>query len=231
MDTLAILEQKYQEYNAAYFNGRLPTIPIRWGKLKHATALVDFQVIGIKGGKKRYHGGLNMVFSDKYSRPAETLFPVLLHEMIHVYIVHILDDIEDNHGHVFLKLRRQLSEWSGIDIPLTDNATADLELKIPIKPVCVVLTFSYDDTARYALISKSTITSNLANFPEIFKRDKVEVREVESEIWTRKASSMRIQRNLSHRTAYFRASEQDMADLYEHSRLVWTNRVLKEGEV
>ena len=228
MDTLAILEQKYSEFNRLYFDSKLPTIPIRWGKLKYATAHVGFTTIGLKGGAKRFHGGLHMVFSDKYDRPAETLFPVLLHEMIHVYIVAILDDIEDDHGPVFKRLRGDLMARSGIDIPMTDRVK-DFDLKRPVKPVYVVLKY-YRGTVGYALISKKTIDEKQEFFQAMFTREAVEVRCVESEVWTLKAENSRIQRILSYKTAFFKAPESDLDDLYHHSRLIWTNRVIKEGK-
>ncbi len=221
------LRAKYREYNQLYFNNQLPIIPMRWGALKHSTAHVGFKTIGKKGiGFRLLENSMIMVFSNKYKRDAESLFPILLHEMIHVYVVAIIGELDEHHGKHFNTMLDALRKKSGIDIPLTDTSTKGLELTDPLQTVAVVTQTMRDGRIAYAMFTPSIINKLLDAIKERYrdgKRDTVSVRLVDSELWTRKASNMPMQRTV--KAKFWIADEASKQDLMQNSKVIWTNQL------
>ncbi len=228
-DTLDILRAKYNEYNKLYFDNQLPTIPMRWGRLKTATAHVAFKTIGKKSAGYRYlEDTMVMVFSTKWQRTAEELFPILLHEMVHVYLIGVAGDIKDNHGPAFHDVLRKLKYKSGVDIPVTDKAKEDDKLTdSSIVPYGVILQYIGNGKIAYALFSEKVMMAKMDEIKARYadaKRYNVEARVVRSDRWTRKGATQPLSRIVSYKTKFFYISEEDMADLKDNSEVVWSNQ-------
>lgn len=233
-ETIAGLKQKYIEFNDKYFSGQLPIIPIRWGSMKIAGAAVNYKVYG----SRKHHptmkrhlvpDSIEMVFSNKYKREFDQLIPLLLHEMIHVYLVAVMGDVEETHGIKFMRELARVSEESGIDVPLTDTVK-DLELSDPVKNIGVIVRPISNGGHSYALFSEKAILAKLNDIKTFYgTRSETEVRIVSSEIWTRKAASIPLQRNIGFKTKYWVAKPEDIIDLKANSKLIWTNVVSEDA--
>lgn len=222
------LKQRYVEWNDLYFNGELPPVPMRWGALKNSGAQVQAKSIGIKGGAVRYmDGSMVMVFSSKYKRTAEELEPLLLHEMVHVYVIGVLGDIKEHHGPKFAKALRELEAKCKRDIPITDN-TKGLELSDDtIKPYGVVIE-RYRSQTAYALLSPNVLRDKLETLVEYYKKRPhvdIEIRIVSSKLWTEKAARTTVQRNaVGGKLKMFIPKPEELEDLMANSKLLWETK-------
>jgi hypothetical protein len=220
------LKEKYQEYNQQYYNAELPPIPFRWGKLKGVIAAVKFNTIGVRNGpRKLIPDSLEMVFNGLYRFDIDKLIPILLHEMVHVYIAAVLNNTTESHGNIFMKELRALEKKSGIVIPLTDS-TKELELT-NTEELGIVLRYQPDGKCAYAIFSPKTISNKLEDFKKAW-RGEVELRIVNSEVWMRKSQSIPIQRNIGYKTRFWIMNDTDYNDLINNSTIVWTNRLNEE---
>ena len=98
--TERIIEQKYREYDKAYFNDELP-IP-RFGLLKSYTTCGYFSCRKIIG-KRRVKGPL-LEISVYYDWKEEDLKNVIVHEMIHYYLAYKHIDNGLTHGDAFKEM-------------------------------------------------------------------------------------------------------------------------------
>lgn len=113
------LQKEYDKYNHLLFSGKLPRIPLKWDKNKN------------RGGAVSYFGFRNkpesweiryLSLSNYMERQIEDVIPTLIHEMIHVYIIH--NKIKDkSHGPVFKSMARALGKQVGMEIPITSDIT------------------------------------------------------------------------------------------------------------
>ena len=134
------LKEHYLKFNSLYFEGKLPIseneIKIKYGSLKRITGKVTAKIMS-KGMAYRNFPKtseywqlqlpLVMTISNFRNLNDEYLTKILLHEMIHVYVMYVLGEYGENHGPKFLTTKNRISKMSGIDIPLVD----DLESMLP----------------------------------------------------------------------------------------------------
>ncbi len=224
---LSHIQHKYEEFNNRYFKGELPQIPIRWKKLKRASAVVEFTAATVKGKKTYIPNTMVMSFDTTYVRTKEEYEPILLHEMIHVYDVAIRNDVIANHGAQFLAKRRELSARTGIDIPLTDNISG-LQLKNEtVKPVAVVARIRNDGLYAFALLSVNTATAKVGEIVKSWSNDTrnhVQVMVVTSPIWSRKALQVPIQRNVNYKMKWFKMTQEEYDDARKNANVLWDNQ-------
>ena len=62
----------------------------------------------------------------------ERIYGIMMHEMIHVWVVYISRDPYDSHGPKFTSKLKELRKKTPFDIPLTDN-TEGLEVSTNVK--------------------------------------------------------------------------------------------------
>jgi len=230
-DILSHLKLKYAEFNELYFDGKLPVVPIIWGTMKNSGAAVKLNVITHLGKKHYMHGTMKMVFSNKYKRSAEQLEPLLLHEMVHVHVIAIDEDVVEMHGRKFMTKLKQVSAASGVDIPLVDT-TKELELSdSEAKPVGIILRRLKSRGKIeniYAMFTAKTLiqVAKIADMEKTFNRytdELIEARIVTSSIWWEKFQRQPAQRNINYKTTFWRLKPEDLDDLLANSRVVWSN--------
>jgi len=153
------LKVTYDKFNAAYFSGELPNIPVVFAPLKGVGGVVKCRT-SYKGPMKKNSrgkwaaavplrlrdqytslvpGSMILQISNTFKRTPEIIDGFLLHEMVHVFFNHA-GEFNENHGYKFLAKLREISKLSGIRIPLKDN-TEDEELTndMVLKAVGVIL--------------------------------------------------------------------------------------------
>jgi hypothetical protein len=221
------LRHKYTEFNEAYYEGKLPNIPIKWANLKNAGAQVAFSTITHGGKKYLMPETVVMQISAKYVRTVNDIIPILLHEMCHVWVMFIDGDVVEHHGKNFFNILKIVSQRSGIDIPLTDTVKGKELLDKSVKPVGVIFRRDYTGAPSFALISPNTLKAKL---PDLIKRysgrfsglkDEIKALIVTSPRWTEKASRMPLQRVVDYKVKFYSPTDEDMADLFANSELLW----------
>lgn len=143
------LPERYAEFNKQFFGGELPTPIFKWSRSSKTAGAVTYKVRLLPGFMK----SLPQTLRDKYSqmipesmtlelsrfwsRDTAQLDAILLHEMIHVQMVHE-GHFHEQHGALFAARRQELSQQSGIQIPETENP-ADLQMRdIRSKPLGII---------------------------------------------------------------------------------------------
>jgi hypothetical protein len=131
----AALKQLYDAFNRRLFDSKLPEIPVEYAKLKTVGGIVHTKVRRIPGqmirSLSRYSpatheivpGSMRLQISSIYQREETAIHGLLVHEMIHVWVIAVEHDYNDDHGPKFLAKRRQLASMVNFDIPLTDSVT------------------------------------------------------------------------------------------------------------
>lgn len=181
------LKAKYAEFNRAYFEGRLPTIPLSFANLKSVGGVVRSKVKAPDTGKpdprrvrlglvRRFDGytlvpgSMNLAISSLYLRSHESIDAILLHEMVHVWFQAVLNDFNEDHGKNFLAKIAELSKLSGIQIPVTDNVKG-LELAPEKKktPLAVLLVTKEGQPYTYGITSVKHAHEALAKEEKYWK--------------------------------------------------------------
>lgn len=240
------LQGRYAAFNARLFDGALPEIPIRFGRLKGVGGVVNAKVAstlirpGMSPslvrlmGKRAYAsrelvpGSLHMVIDSIYERSEEKLDAILLHEMIHVWLIGVEHDFDDDHGPRFLAKARELGQAVGYAIPLTDKV-ADLAMAPTADKPLGVLLFGDKSGGKfgYAIVSPKALAAGLDAFLARWKgyvpriHSEVSAYTISSNAWTKKAMELPVQRNLDHRLSrYHLQSDELLSDLRTHGTLL-----------
>ena len=110
--TEKIIEEKYREYDKAYFNNELP-IP-RFGLLKTYMTCGYFSCAKIIGNRRVKKPLVEI--SAYYDWNEEDLKNVIVHEMIHYYLAYKHIDNQLTHGEAFNKMANEFNEKYNLKI-------------------------------------------------------------------------------------------------------------------
>jgi len=107
------LKKYYDDFNKKYFDDELPNIPVQYVNSKKFGGWVD-----ATRNKKTNEISVNrLVISKFFKRDEDNFIQILLHEMIHVWLLYnnILE--RKQHGLAFKRKSREIEEISGVKIP------------------------------------------------------------------------------------------------------------------
>ena len=224
------IQARYDEFNQKYFGNELPKIPVSFAKLKNVGGHVSFQTHQFPGTRKDQsvivHSSIRLKLSDAYKKTSENLDGILLHEMVHVYMLSVLENWKEHHGPVFMKKLREVSKQAGFPIPLKDSVDA-FEPNIDKPKPYVVILFKSSSGYTYNLISSTTFTKDrqqLEMYCDLYNhryKDEITIYYIKTMPWTAKALSARVQRKIKTR---FRLQEKDYAlisDLEKNGRILF----------
>lgn len=140
------LKSKYRYWNSKGFGGELPSIPMKWVRSKRVGGYVEATVRYKTPMDRRLGTGevtLKKLAVSNFLQMSEERFDeILLHEMIHVYVMGILGKAGrgGGHGADFLAKRREVSSKTGVNIPMTEDISGlQLAEDVPDKDVGVLL--------------------------------------------------------------------------------------------
>jgi hypothetical protein len=212
------LQSKYDKFNNLYFEGKLPRIPMVFKPLKQ----VGGQVLGKSWRGELVPDSMRMEISSTFKKSEAALDGLLLHEMIHVYFF-ATGHLKENHGGKFLRMRRELTEKSGINIPLTDS-TAGLETteEVKIKPYGVILV-EKDGSPSYAIVSEKFMLENSdalkKRWESMYRTYPVSAYIVTSEIVSTMALRNTVQRSI--KLSYYFLKDAAILDNIKSGKLIW----------
>lgn len=122
--TLDYIERKFDEYNRQIFSGKLATPPFEISHARRALGQVKFTRRRQRDGSWRY-SGLRFMISDVRDMPQQELDDVIIHEMIHYYI--LSNQLQDTspHGRLFTGLMNDINRRYGRHISISHRETED----------------------------------------------------------------------------------------------------------
>ncbi len=232
------LEEKYKLFNKLYFYNLLPTIPLSYSKSKTVGGQVKARYTkALGGGNVLVQGSLSLTITNLYKRTEEQFDAILLHEMIHVYFI-VNGNFTEQHGRYFNDLRKEISEKSGIDIPLTDNIS-DLELESDKNTkMGVILLKRKDGRYSFALISKKnaiekiqeierTWISRLSKYGDVAE---ISIHTIESPLFTKYSLKYPVQRNLT-KLGYYKLPDGSLDELLSKGEKILDMRLMEDFTV
>lgn len=102
---------KFHEYNDLYFNGTLPFPQL---KVRHSYRTLGYFYCDIDEYGRISNETIEI--SDSYNYTEEQLRDVLVHEMIHYYLLYIGLDKKCTHGKQFKKMCKEFNEKYGMHL-------------------------------------------------------------------------------------------------------------------
>ena len=111
--SLEYIQTKFDAYNTRYFNGSLPSVPI---KLSHARTFLGKMCYTKRRqwlfGPYQYSNFVLRI-NTRFDLPEELIEDTILHEMIHYYIA--INHMRDTsaHGQLFRREMRRINEEGG----------------------------------------------------------------------------------------------------------------------
>ena len=122
--TIELLEEKYDEYNEMYFDGKLPR-PNHFGLLKSFKKYGEFRCNSHAPGSKLFN--VTISISCYYIWDEKHLRDVLCHEMLHYKCERSKNVEEDMHGQMFVKAAEEMNKKYGL------NISARYDTALPLK--------------------------------------------------------------------------------------------------
>ena len=118
--TLEYIRKKYPLFNQWYFGGKLPDVPIIMSNAATFLGKVDYTK------KRTLHGiencNFKMRFSNRYDISEDELIDIIIHEMIHLYILYFNINDSSPHGQVFRKMMNDINARFGRHITISHKA-------------------------------------------------------------------------------------------------------------
>jgi hypothetical protein len=240
------LIQRYRHFNDLLFDGTLPEIPVIWASLKTVGGVTEAQrkVDPTKpmpdprlvrlGREDKFAnwviipGTLRIRISSLYRRSALAIDKILIHEMIHVHLI-VTGHMGEQHGTLFQAERRRCGRIVGYDIPLKDKVEdGELSGDVKIRPYGVILIERRGGGHQYVMLPAATVEAAIETIRErlnYFVRHNYFVRAcvyvVSDQMWSEQAKKITVQRSFSHKTKYFRLTDQTaIDDLHQNGRLL-----------
>lgn len=119
------IRERFREYNAAMFGGRLPEPPIELTPAKTFLGQCRSQISRLTDGRK-VHGNFRLRFSTSHDLPEAELQDTVIHEMIHYFI--LLNGLVDTstHGKIFKSLMRSINANFNRNIAISHHGAPGL---------------------------------------------------------------------------------------------------------
>lgn len=122
--TVEVVRRMFGEFNALIFGGRLPEVPFEISAAKGALGKCVYRATMAPDGRRRY-SDFKIRISAAVEMDRELLEDVVIHEMIHYFIlIHNLEDTSP-HGEIFKALMRSINDTYGRHIAISHRNTPE----------------------------------------------------------------------------------------------------------
>ena len=122
--SIAIVQQKFDVFNRQMFGGHLPPIPIRISDAATFLGMCVSKVRTLPDGSQR-HSDFELRMSMRHDIEERELEDVIIHEMIHYFIMY--NELRDTspHGEIFKAMMRSINRTYGRNITISRRITSD----------------------------------------------------------------------------------------------------------
>ncbi len=143
--TVEYIQTRFDEYNARFFNGSLPPIPIRLSHAKGFLGKVTYSRTrkGFFGGYE--NTGFVLRINVRIDLPEEQIEDTILHEMVHYYIAVNQWRDSSTHGRLFRREMERINREGGRHITISCRLTEAQRAQAIIHKVRLVARISFAD--------------------------------------------------------------------------------------
>lgn len=177
------LDKMYKEYNKKYFKSELPEdLSVTWNNLKDKAGVTLYQISTNKETKEKNVNkeDIRIEISNIYNKSETQISSVMLHEMIHVWLlvngVYETTGGDTSHGKEFEKKRKELQKKSGITISVTEDIDkSNIDNKSVDDLSYDVIHYKKGNKDMIAVFKEDFIKDNKKEFKEMYtelKKDK-----------------------------------------------------------
>ncbi|MDE6028223.1 MAG: SprT-like domain-containing protein [Muribaculaceae bacterium] len=122
--TIRYVEQKFNEFNHKMFGGKLPTLPVRMSDATTFLGMCVAKIRTLPDGRRQHHD-FELRVSLRHDIPERDLEDVIIHEMIHYFIMY--NELVDTapHGELFKAMMRSINRTYGRNITISRRSTPE----------------------------------------------------------------------------------------------------------
>lgn len=122
--TIRYVEQKFDEFNRLMFGSKLPKLPVRMSDAATFLGMCVAKVRTLPDGR-RQHYDFELRVSLRHDIPERDLEDVIIHEMIHYFIMY--NELSDTspHGELFKAMMRSINRTYGRNITISRRSTPE----------------------------------------------------------------------------------------------------------
>ena len=170
--TEGFVKEKFDEFNKLIFNNKLPNIPIKIGKAKTQLGSISYKKRTTINAINYYD--LKLIISYCYDLQENELEDIIIHEMIHYYILHLRINDTSPHGRIFQEIMQKINSRFGRNITISkrQNKAITEDAKITNSPQRqhIICTAEIPDGQHViTVIAKSRIFAFWELLPNLFK--------------------------------------------------------------
>ena len=148
--TIPFIEQKFHEFNRQVFKNELPDIKVMLSRSKSYLGAITYRKT-IWYGMERINN-YKMLINGRVDLPEEVLEDIILHEMIHYYLLYNKQTDSVPHGPMFRAWMKYINDAFGHNITITHRFTDELrEQLIDYRPHCRTVAVVRMRNGRFAI--------------------------------------------------------------------------------
>lgn len=127
--TRKFIEERFARFNREIFGARLPEIPVRMSDAATFLGMCVAKVRPLQGGRKE-HYDFELRISTRHDIPERELEDVVIHEMIHYFIMY--NELADTspHGEIFKGMMKAINKGHGRNITVSRRMTAEEKAEV-----------------------------------------------------------------------------------------------------
>ena len=154
--TIPYIRDRFEHFNRLCFDGQLVTPPIRLGRSRRVLGCVNYKQRKGKDGKLETFDYVLRI-STCFHLKARDMDDVILHEMIHYYI--LLNGIRDTskHGQVFRRMMDEINQKYGRHITISHRSTSEELPEESAHPAMICLTQMKNGDTGITLCARTRI--------------------------------------------------------------------------
>lgn len=166
--TLQYIEEKFKEFNKTFFNNSLAPLPIHISNAKSILGVVVYSRRRNTDGSETY-SDFRMRISARFDLKEHEVEDILIHEMIHYYILsHQLRDTGP-HGRLFKQMMNGINLRYGRHITISRrNGMKDTEQDLHVKPHYICATRLPDGRRGVTVSARTRVFDMWRNIPRLF---------------------------------------------------------------